>query len=158
MNTEPIRILFVCTGNICRSPSAEGIFRHLVDERGLGHRFEVESAGISAYHVGERPDSRSSKEALRHGVDLSSIRSSQIHQSDFETFDLLLAMDYGHYQDMKAMAGSKHASKVRMFLEHIKDQERIGEVPDPYYGGPQGFRNVFELVKRGCESWIDALI
>ncbi|PIE90544.1 MAG: phosphotyrosine protein phosphatase [Acidobacteria bacterium] len=147
-------VLFVCTGNICRSPSAEGIFRHMVRERGIDSQFQIDSAGLHAYHVGEKPDPRSSREAKKHGVDLSGQRARQLRREDFQMFDCILAMDYGHLEDMKAMAPDEYKSKIKLFLEPIRNEVMLSEVPDPYYGGRDGFKKVFNLIERGCEAWL----
>ena len=154
----PVKVLFVCTGNICRSPTADGVFRKLVNSAGLANRFEIDSAGVIAYHVGEQPDPRSCEEAKKHGVDLTCLRARQLTLDDFDTFDFIFAMDYSHFDDMKAMADIDQHGKIHMFLELIKDSERISEVPDPYYGGRHGFKNVYELIERGCQAWLKEIM
>jgi len=149
------RILFVCTGNICRSPSAEGIFKHLAKSRGVEDLFEVDSAGLIAYHIGESPDPRSTAEAKKYGVDLSDQRARKFKNQDFDDFDYLFAMDYGHYSDMKSIAGINQRHKIRMFLEPIRDEVQTSEVPDPYYGGSTGFTDVYKLIEKGCNTWLD---
>lgn len=147
-----IRVLFVCMGNICRSPSAEGSFRKLLEEHDLLHQVEVDSAGTHGYHVGEMADSRSRKAALERGIDLGAHRARQVSVMDFETYHYLLAMDWDNYHTLKALSPSpEHEPKLRLFLEfapHLAEEE----VPDPYYGGPQGFERVLDLVEAAAEG------
>lgn len=143
-----VRILFVCSGNICRSPTAEGVMRHLLGERGLADRVEVESAGIGAWHVGEPPDQRSAAAARARGIELTGA-AQQIRRADFERCDLLVAMDRGHLRDLRAMAPDDAArAKVRLLLDEA-------DVPDPYYGGEHGFEDVLDLVTEACERLAD---
>ncbi len=148
------RVLFVCLGNICRSPLAEGVFLHLVKEAGLEERYEVESAGTSAYHVGERPDPRSVDVAARHGVELPS-RARQVGGKDFETFDLIVAMDQQNVRDLLARCPTAYRGKVRRLREY--DPQGGEDVPDPYYGGPGGFDEVYAMVERSCRALLAAL-
>jgi protein-tyrosine phosphatase len=140
-----VKILFVCSGNICRSPTAEGVMRHLAAERGLGE-IEVASAGIGGWHVGEPADRRSAEAAQRRGIVLDG-SAQQVAPSDFEDYDLLVAMDRGHLRDLLAMAG-EHREKVRLLIDET-------DVPDPYYGGPDGFEDVLDLITEGCERLLD---
>lgn len=147
MNSKPtVRVLFVCMGNICRSPTAQGAFEHLVSEAGLDERIVVDSAGTHAYHVGEPPDRRSQQTALARGVDLSRQRARQVASPDFADFDYVLAMDRQNLSALLRMCPADHRHKVRLFLEFAAE---LGEeeVPDPYYGGPRGFEHVFDLVE-----------
>ncbi|WP_171032896.1 low molecular weight protein-tyrosine-phosphatase [Fodinibius saliphilus] len=149
------KICFVCLGNICRSPTAEGVFQHLITERGLGNYFEVDSAGTSAYHIGESANSKSQQTANKHGIKLYS-KARQFKTFDLDYFDLVLAMDNENLKNVEHMAnGNEHATigRMRDFDPHPGD----GEVPDPYYGGPEGFENVFQIVKRSCETLLDKL-
>ncbi len=146
-----ISVMFVCTGNICRSPSAHGVFRDLVEKESLSKHFIIESSGTQSYHAGEPPDSRSSQVALQRGYDLSDLRAQQLKSSDFETFDYLLAMDEGHYRNMMASCPSKHHEKVMMFLQFAPEFKEI-DVPDPYYGGEHGFDHVLDLVESACKG------
>lgn len=155
--TEPKRILFVCLGNICRSPLAEGVFRHLAQERGAGDRWLVESAGTGAWHVGELPDPRSRDVARRGmGITLDS-RARQVKRSDFEDFDYIVAMDRENLRNLERLR-KKHGGDAELFLLRDYDPEPgDGEVPDPYYGGPEGFENVLAMVLRSSEAMLEAL-
>ena len=146
------RILFVCLGNICRSPLAEGVFQHLVDVAGLGDVYEIDSAGTSAYHAGDRSDERSIAVALKHGIRVTS-RSRKVRASDFETFDLILAMDQANLRDLLGICPSEHAGKVRRMRDY--DPAGSGDVDDPYYGGPRGFDDNFEMLMRTCEALLE---
>ena len=137
------RILFVCTGNICRSPTAEGVLRRMAEKEGIG--LEVRSAGIGDWHVGSPPDERAQHHARGRGYDLSAQRARQVTASDFEAFDLILAMDRGHLRSLERMAPDAHRHKVRLLVPG-KD------VPDPYYGGPAGFEEVLDLVEEACRG------
>lgn len=150
------RVLFVCLGNICRSPLAEGVMRHLVRERGLDGRIEVDSAGTAAWHVGSPPDPRSTDVAARHGVSLEGLRARRVRPADFERFDLVLAMDADNEAELLRMAPPEFAGRVRMLRSY--DPEGAGEVPDPYYGGPQGFELVYDMVHRSCEALLDTFV
>lgn len=147
------RILFVCTGNICRSPTAEGVARHAIGVAGLGGLFEVDSAGTHGYHVGEAPDPRTRKAAARRGYDLSKLRARKLRPRDFEEFDLLLAMDAGHLEIMQRECPEVHRSKLRMFM-HYAPNFSVDEVPDPFYGGEKGF----DLVLDYCEDAVQGLL
>lgn len=140
------RILFVCLGNICRSPMAEGAFRHLVRSEGLEHLVEIDSAGTGAWHAGEAPDSRARQTARMRGIDISGLRARQVEREDFERFDLLLAMDMENHMQLTHLAPPHRKHKIRLFLEYAPQQPER-EVPDPYYGGPDGFEQVLDLVQ-----------
>lgn len=153
---NPYKICFVCLGNICRSPTAEGVFQHLVNERSLQPYFEVDSAGTSAYHVGESANSKSRQTAKQHGITLHS-KARQFESFDLDYFDLVLAMDKENLTNIKRMSnGSPENVKIGM-LRDFDTQPGDGEVPDPYYGGIQGFENVFQIVRRSCENLLDRL-
>lgn len=141
-----IRVLFVCTGNICRSPTAEGVFRKLVRDAGLHDRIAVDSAGTIASHAGEAPDARSRKHALHRGIDLSDLRARQVRDEDFEIFDHILAMDGSHLEHLRAMCPEEHIGKVRLMLS-LTPGCGTSEVPDPYYGGRDGFERVLDLIE-----------
>lgn len=141
-----IRVLFVCTGNICRSPTADGVFRQMVENAGLAHRIDVDSCGTTGYHVGEKPDPRAREFAQSRGYDLSNLRARQLSNRDFTDFDYLLAMDDGHLATMQRACPKEHQGKLRLFLDFHPDH-RGKDVPDPYYGGQSGFVRVFDLVE-----------
>jgi len=138
-----MKILFVCTGNICRSPTAAGVFAHFVRQAGLEDRITVESAGTHDYHVGSAPDRRSQQHAARRGYDLSALRARQVRRRDFEEFDLVVAMDRGHLDILRDNCPPQHQGKLRMLINGR-------DVPDPYYGGPDGFDEVLDLIEAAC--------
>ncbi len=148
-------ILFVCMGNICRSPTAEGVFRHRVIEAGLGDRIVIDSAGTHAYHVGNPPDRRASAAAERRGIFLGDIRARRVSDEDFERFDYIIAMDLDNVEDLKDRAAPEHHAKVRLFMEFSSGRER--EVPDPYYGGASGFERVLDLVEEASRGLLETL-
>ena len=133
-------------GNICRSPTAQGVFERLVEEHKLTHVIEIDSAGTHAYHIGERPDERASAAALQRGIDLSSQQARRVSADDFERFDYVLAMDRDNYDILAASCPGEMQSRVRLFLEFAPDL-LTREVPDPYYGGPSGFERVLDLIE-----------
>lgn len=149
-------VLFVCLGNICRSPLAEGVFAHLVESRGLEGRYRVDSAGTGAWHVGELPDPRSREVARRNGVTLPS-RARQVTPADLEDFDVVVAMDRNNLDDLESLQ-SRNGGDARLVLMRDFDPEPgNGEVPDPYYGGPDGFDKVYEMVHRSARGLLDHL-
>ncbi len=141
------RIQFVCLGNICRSPTAEGVMRGLVTQAGAD--IEVESAGTSGWHNGKLPDARSMAEAKRRGYDLSSQRSSQVSQADFDRFDLIIGMDHSNMANLRAIAPCGAKAKMKMLLDYLPEQP-LREVPDPYY--EDGFDQVFDLIEAACRA------
>ena len=147
----PIRICFVCLGNICRSPTAEGVMLQLVRQAGLAERVAIDSAGTGAWHAGERADPRSRAEAERRGVELPSI-ARQFTTADFDAFDYVIAMDRRNVRDLERLAGAPgHARKVRLLRSFAEQADEL-DVPDPYYGGDNGFSNVFEICEAGCRG------
>ena len=147
------RILFVCLGNICRSPAAEGILRKKAKDRGLD--LYIESAGTGGWHVGDPPDARMIKTAGKRGYKLDHLRARQVELSDFYTFDYLLAMDLSNQDDLLAMAPPNRECDIRLFLDFASSSER--ETPDPYYGGDAGFEHVLNLLEQGAEGFLDHL-
>jgi protein-tyrosine phosphatase len=156
MTPKTIRVLVVCTGNICRSPTAEGVLRHIVEKRGLGDHVEVRSAGTHDYHVGEGPDPRSQRHARGRGYDLSRLRASQVAREDFAEFDYILAMDRGHLRLLRQMAPEGAHARVALFLE-ASGRWKGEDVPDPYYGGPEGFDQVLDMVEEAAERWVERI-
>lgn len=153
---DPFKICFVCLGNICRSPTAEGIFIHKVKEAGLELFFYIDSAGTAAYHVGEPANSKSQATANKHGVHLPST-AQRFEYRDLEEFDLVLAMDSENYHNLSNLdRKGLYAEKIKM-MRDFDPQKGDGQVPDPYYGGIQGFENVFHILDRSCEALLDQL-
>jgi protein-tyrosine phosphatase len=150
-----MKILFVCMGNICRSPTAEGAFQQLIETRGLADLFELDSAGTHSYHIGSPPDQRAQKTALTRGIDLSRLRARAVEQDDFEVFDHILAMDRDNLAGLRAMSPKNQAHKVELFLDYAPEQPRR-EVPDPYYGGAHGFEHVLDLITLASEGLLTA--
>jgi len=150
---KKIRVLFVCMGNICRSPTAEGVFRNLIETHGLSELLETDSAGTHAYHIGEPPDRRAQETALNRGLDISDLRARGVDQEDFEDFDYILAMDSDNYSILIDRCPDTLQDKIKLFLNYAPDLN-ITEVPDPYYGGNKGFENVFDLVEAASEGLI----
>lgn len=152
-----IKVLFVCMGNICRSPTAEGVFTKLVEDKGTRDRFIIDSAGTHAYHVGEQPDTRAQQTAKQRGIDLSFIRGRKFARSDFEEFDYILAMDKDNYQILVGACPVGYLDKVKMFLDYAPNREE-SDVPDPYYGGQNGFNHVFDLVEDASQGFYNSVI
>ena len=154
---EPIRVLFVCLGNICRSPLAEAVFRHLVRERGLADRFEIDSAGTSGFHRGSPPDRRSTETARRRGIDLTG-RSRGVTRDDLRRFDYVIAMDAENEAALRdllrASGGSSRVHRLREWDPEPGD----GDVPDPYYGGPRGFEDVHDIVERAAAGFLEHVV
>ncbi len=144
-------VLFVCMGNICRSPTAHGVFRHQLLERGLAPRVQVDSAGTHGYHAGHPPDKRSQEHAARRGYDLSDLRARQLQARDFERHDLILVMDHDNFEHARELCPPGQRHKLRRFTEFCL-QRTAQVVPDPYYGGDQGFEQVLDLVEDACEG------
>ncbi len=154
---KKVGVIFVCMGNICRSPTAEGVFRAQVVDRGLADRFEIDSAGTHAYHDGEGPDPRAKKLAKRHGVELGDVRARRVTAEDIERFDYILAMDGDNHLNLMKLAPAGHEHKIRRILEFTSlYSER--DVPDPYYGGPRGFERVYDLIESASEGLLDVIV
>ena len=152
-----IRVLFVCMGNICRSPTAEGVFRRLVAERAPDLGIEIDSAGTHDYHVGEPPDRRAIEAALRRGIDIRGLRARLVGVKDFAQFDLVIAMDRLNREILLARSPAQYRDRVRLFLEFAPaiDEE---DVPDPYYGGPVGFERVLDLAEEASMGLLDEVL
>lgn len=151
-----VKVLFVCTGNICRSPTAHGVFRALVRDAGLEPCIAVSSAGTSGYHVGEPPDRRSQTIARQRGYDLSDLRAQRVTAADFRRFDFILAMDREHLETLTGMAPRDSKAVVRLFLDYAPEVA-VREVPDPYYGGALGFVEVLEMVEAASRGLLEAI-
>jgi len=159
LSMKKYRVLFVCTGNICRSPTAEGIFQHQSTKLGLQDHLFCDSAGTTAYHVGEGPDSRTQDAAKQRGYDLSKLRARKLTIADFDQFDLLLAMDHSHLDAMQRLKPNNSKGKIALFLDFAPASQiqNIKDVPDPYYGGPAGFDHVLDLVEAGVSGLLTSL-
>jgi len=153
-----MRILFVCMGNICRSPTAEGVFRRLVEERAPDLDLEIDSAGTHDYHVGEPPDRRTITAASRRGIDLSRLRARQVEDADFERFDLLVAMDRLNRETLRERSPAALQERIRLFMEFAAGQRGIEDVPDPYYGGPLGFEQVLDLAEEAAKGLLEHVL
>ncbi len=151
-----MRILFVCLGNICRSPTAEAVFRHLLAQSATGFEVEVDSAGIGDWHIGEPPDERTQAAARRRGLDMSRLRARQIVHEDFALFDLIVAMDRQNLAELRRRAPAQYRERVRLFLEFAPELERH-DVPDPYYGGAAGFEEVLDLAEQAARGLLGHL-
>lgn len=151
-----IRVLFVCMGNICRSPTAEGVFKHLVAAEGLAERIGSDSAGTHDYHIGAPPDARSQTAAAQRGYDLSTLRARQVTVQDFADFDYVLAMDEANRAALRRLCPTQYRDRVKLFLEFAPDSGRR-EVPDPYYGGRQGFEEVLDLVENASRGLLQQI-
>lgn len=144
------RILFVCMGNICRSPTAEAVFRAKVADAGAADRFSIDSAGTFGYHTGNRADPRMRDHASRRGYNLTSI-ARQVEAADFDAFDLIVAMDRENLNDLTAQCPADHQSKLRLMMDFVPDMAGT-DVPDPYYGGPAGFERVLDLIEQAADG------
>lgn len=149
-------VLFVCLGNICRSPVAEGVFRNLVEQAGLADRVEIDSAGTSDWHIGRGPDPRSCEVAAKYGIDITGLKARQLSGEDFARFRFIIALDESNLENIRAVAPANHEADVRMLLDFVPGME--GQpVPDPYYGGPDDFEETQRLVQLGCEALLEAV-
>ena len=156
MSGKKFGVLFVCTGNICRSPTAEAIFRELAADAGMAEAVTADSAGTHGYHVGEPPDPRAQKAAAKRGYDLSALRARRIEDADFQRFDLILAMDQEHYAILTRIAGAAADHKLKLMMSYARRfKER--DVPDPYYGGPQGFERVLDMLEDAAKGLLESL-
>ena len=152
-----INLCFVCLGNICRSPTAEGVMLHLLEENGLSDQVAVDSAGTGAYHTGEPADARSARAALKRGVELPS-RARQFKAADFERFDYVLAMDTSNFRNLEALAPGRYADKLFLLRDFDPQAAKGSSVPDPYYGGERGFEEVLDQCFAGCQGLLDHLV
>jgi protein-tyrosine phosphatase len=151
---EKVRVLFVCMGNICRSPTAEGVFRDLVSQLDLHSKIESDSAGTHAYHIGEQPDRRAQLAAKERGIDLSDLRARHVSLTDYETFDYILAMDNDNYNILISQSPAHAKPKIKLFMDFAKRRSEQ-EVPDPYYGGQPGFDIVYDMVEDASKGLLE---
>lgn len=151
---KEIRVLMVCMGNICRSPTAHGVFEEMVKRTGVSDQVSVDSAGTHAYHVGEPPDPRAQEIALKRGLDLSSQRARRALSEDFARFDFILAMDKDNYANLTAICPAGMREKLHLFMDFASDY-KTNEVPDPYYGGAGGFDRVFDMVESASRGLLE---
>ena len=155
MSVNKFSVLFVCTGNICRSPTAEAIFRKLAADAGMAEAVLADSAGTHGYHVGEPPDPRAQAAAAKRGYDLSGLRARRFEQADFHRFDLILAMDRDHHSILSRLAPADPKLKLMMsYARRFNEQE----VPDPYYGGPQSFERVLDMLEDASQGLLESLL
>ena len=153
--TQTTSVLFVCMGNICRSPTAEGVFRYYVEQAELNQQLQIDSAGTHAYHVGEPPDRRARAAAERRGMSLDNIYARRVMTEDFERFDYIIAMDEDNLARLHDESPEEHRGKLHLFLDFSAGDER--EVPDPYYGGAAGFERVLDLVEEASRGLLETL-
>jgi protein-tyrosine phosphatase len=155
--SKPVRVLFLCTGNICRSPTAEGVLRTLAERQGIAHRFIFDSAGTQGYHVGEPPDPRTIAAAKTRGYDLTALRARRAASADFHEFDWLLAMDGDHLNWLRNKRPADSPGQMKRFLDF--SPEHVGQdMPDPYYGGPDGFERVLDLAEAAGDGLLETLL
>ena len=150
------RVVFVCTGNICRSPTAEGVFRKMIREAGLEDSVQIASSGTHAYHVGEAPDLRAQQAALKRGYDLGDLKARQVTQDDFRDFDLILAMDWENLALLQQQCPRSYKHKLHLLMRFAGEHD-AATVPDPYYGGPEGFNTVLDYVEDACQGLIEVV-
>lgn len=143
-------------GNICRSPTAEGVARYIIENNAIASLFEVDSAGTHAYHLGEAPDPRAQRAAQRRGIDLSRLRARRVEIEDFETFDLILAMDQANLESLRRICPPAYQQKLELFMRYARNFP-VDEVPDPYYGGDKGFELVLDMVEDAAQGLLDTL-
>ncbi|MEX0617668.1 MAG: low molecular weight protein-tyrosine-phosphatase [Pseudohongiellaceae bacterium] len=147
-----MKILLVCLGNICRSPTAHGVLEHRISQSGLRGKVTLDSAGTGGYHIGSSPDSRSIEAAMKRGYDLNPLRARQVAQQDFETFDYILAMDANNLKELRLRCPEEYQHKLQLFLEYSDSGET--SVPDPYFGGADGFQHVLTLIEEACDGLV----
>lgn len=151
------RLLFICLGNICRSPMAEGVFRRVAEEEGLLDRFEIDSAGLGDWHIGQAPDSRAQKTTARRGIDISAQCARQVRRADFARFDLLLVMDSENHAELLRLAPKEARDKVHYFLD-FAPHVGLRDVPDPFFSGRKGFEHVLDLIEEAARGLLASLV
>lgn len=152
-----VNVLFVCMGNICRSPTAEGVFNDIVIKAGLQDKIGIDSAGTHAYHIGDPPDPRAQKSAQARGIDISHLRARRAIEQDFDRFDYVLAMDMDNLSNLQVICPPQHQAKLSLFLEYASHAD-VTEVPDPYYGGPLGFERVLDMVEDAANGLLQSIL
>ena len=157
-----VGVLFVCLGNICRSPTAHGVFQQLVNQRGLAQKIIVDSAGTGDWHIGRAPDQRSTAAALQRGYDLSELRARQVTREDFSHFDYILAMDKENLRNLQQLRPASFSGELKLFLDYSRNSgsntAEHREVPDPYYGDKDNFEHVIDLVENAAAGLLDAIV
>lgn len=148
------RVLFVCMGNICRSPMAEGMFRHMVKQAGLDEVVKIDSAGTHAFHIGETPDKRSQAVCAKRGIDLAELQARPVEEKDFDEFDLILAMDWDNLANLQSKAAKRHHHKIQLLMRFASESESA-TIPDPYYGNLQGFEQTLDLIEDACTGLLE---
>ena len=151
-----VRVLFVCLGNICRSPTAQGIFQSMIEEKGLEDRIEIDSAGTGDWHIGRAPDPRAQKHGLEAGYDITSLRARQVQIADFDSFDYLIAMDRQNYADLEHMKPDGFTGHLKLLMDFTNQSEQQ-DVPDPYSFGAEAFRYAIELIEEGCAGLLNVI-
>jgi protein-tyrosine phosphatase len=152
-----ISVLFICMGNICRSPTAEAVFRERVEEAGLAQSILIDSAGTHDYHIGDPPDARTQQAARQRGYDMSALRGRQVEVSDFNRFDYVLAMDHANLSILRRLRPHNAESQLKLFLQYAQLHDE-GEVPDPYYGGAEGFERVLDMVEDAADGLLGHIV
>ncbi|MEM9469628.1 MAG: low molecular weight protein-tyrosine-phosphatase [Pseudomonadota bacterium] len=151
-----MKIMFVCTGNICRSPTAEAVLRHKAQDLGKVAEIDISSSGTHGYHIGEKPDPRAVRYAQKRGIDMSGLYAQKIEQSDFEDYDLLVAMDRGHYSHLEKLQPQGGLAEIKLFSDYLTNYN-TSDIPDPYYGGDEGFDIVLDMVEEGCDAMLKSI-
>ncbi len=152
-----IKVLFVCLGNICRSPTAHGVFQQMINDAEMSDRIHVDSCGTGSWHIGHSPDERMQKTAAEKGYDLSQLVARRLSPEDFDRFDYILAMDTRNLADIIKQAPMSYTGRIQLFMDY-SEEKKILEVPDPYYGGEQGFTHVVTLIEGGCQGLFDEVV
>jgi len=158
LEVEKISVLFVCMGNICRSPTADAVFRHHVKSARLDHLIHIDSAGTHAYHIGEPPDRRSQQAALKRGYSMQGLRARRVTQEDFLRFQYILAMDHHNLEELQQDCPPQYNSRLGLFLQYSNQWNTHQEVPDPYYGGNHGFERVLDLVENASQGLLNHIL